>query len=163
MSRAHRAHQIANFSAPQAEHPRQSGPPAEAQSEGRGRGARGWCEGRCPIPGVGAHLADVEDAATERHRHLAELPTWRPRAAFWAGITTINRLTRRAAPAPETGGGLRSICDRLERAGRCCRRFDSDTQMRCGSVTVMVLVLSASGPRVSGCTRACLDTKGRKE
>ena len=38
--------------------------------------------------------------------HLAQLPTWRPRAAFWAGITTINRLTRRAAPAPETGGGV---------------------------------------------------------
>ena len=33
MSRAHRAHQIANFSAAQDEHPLQSGPPAEAQSE----------------------------------------------------------------------------------------------------------------------------------
>ena len=31
MSRAHRAHQIAKFSALQDEHPRQSGPPAEAQ------------------------------------------------------------------------------------------------------------------------------------
>eukprot|EP00964_Phaeocystis_antarctica_P124096 scaffold87787_cov37-Phaeocystis_antarctica.AAC.1 len=43
----------------------------------------------------------------------------------------------------------------VERAGRCCRRFDSDTQTRCGSVTVIVLVSSASGPRVSGYTRAC--------
>eukprot|EP00964_Phaeocystis_antarctica_P101999 scaffold67435_cov100-Phaeocystis_antarctica.AAC.6 len=32
MSRAYRAYQIANFNAPQDEHPRQSGPPAEAQS-----------------------------------------------------------------------------------------------------------------------------------
>ena len=31
--------------------------------------------------------------------------TWRPRAAFWAGITKINKLTRRAAPAPEARGG----------------------------------------------------------
>eukprot|EP00964_Phaeocystis_antarctica_P135678 scaffold100030_cov51-Phaeocystis_antarctica.AAC.1 len=44
----------------------------------------------------------------------------------------------------------------VERAGRCCRRFDSDTQTRCGSVTVTVLVSSASGPRVSGCIRAPL-------
>ena len=42
----------------------------------------------------------------------------------------------------------------VERTGWCCRRFDSDTQTRCGSVTVMVLVSSASGPRVSGCIRA---------
>ena len=42
----------------------------------------------------------------------------------------------------------------VERARWCCRRFDSDTQTRCGSVTVMVLVSSASGPRVSGCIRA---------
>ena len=32
-----------------------------------------------------------------------------------------------------------------------CHRFYSDTQTRCGSVTVMVLVSSASGLRVSGC------------
>ena len=42
----------------------------------------------------------------------------------------------------------------VERAGRCCRCFDSGTQTRCGSATVMVLVSTASGPRVSGCTRA---------
>ena len=42
----------------------------------------------------------------------------------------------------------------VERAARCCCRFNSDTQARCGSVTVMVLLSSASGPRVSGCTRA---------
>eukprot|EP00964_Phaeocystis_antarctica_P032630 scaffold18473_cov54-Phaeocystis_antarctica.AAC.12 len=42
----------------------------------------------------------------------------------------------------------------VERAGRCCRRFDSGTQTRCGSATVMVLVSSASGPRVRGCPRA---------
>ena len=42
----------------------------------------------------------------------------------------------------------------VERARWCYRRFDSDTQTRCGSVTVMVLVSSASGPRVSGCIRA---------
>ena len=42
----------------------------------------------------------------------------------------------------------------VERARWCCRRFDSDTQTRCGSVTVMVLVSSASGPRVRGCPRA---------
>ena len=44
----------------------------------------------------------------------------------------------------------------VERAGRCCRRFDSGTQTRCGSATVMVLVSSASGPRVRGCPRAPL-------
>ena len=49
-----------------------------------------------------------------------------------------------------------SASAQVERAGRCCRRFDSDTQTRCGSVTAMVLVSSASGPRVSGCTRAPL-------
>ena len=42
----------------------------------------------------------------------------------------------------------------VERDARCCRHFDSDTQTWCGSVTAMVLVSSASGPRVSGCTRA---------
>ena len=42
----------------------------------------------------------------------------------------------------------------VERARWCCRRFDSDTQTRCGSVTAMVLVSSASGPRVSGCPHA---------
>ena len=34
------------------------------------------------------------------------------------------------------------------------RRFDSGTHAWCGHATVMVLVSSASGPRVSGCTRA---------
>ena len=42
----------------------------------------------------------------------------------------------------------------VERAERCCRCFDSDTRAWCGSVTVMVLVSSASGPHVSGCPRA---------
>eukprot|EP00964_Phaeocystis_antarctica_P024556 scaffold13757_cov73-Phaeocystis_antarctica.AAC.2 len=42
----------------------------------------------------------------------------------------------------------------VERTGRCCRRSNSDTQTRCGSGIAMVLVSSASGPRVSGCTRA---------
>ena len=36
----------------------------------------------------------------------------------------------------------------------CCSRPGSDTQARWGSVTYMVLVSSASVPRVSGCTRA---------
>ena len=38
---------------------------------------------------------------------------------------------------------------------RCCRAPGSDTRARCDSVTVtvMVLVSSASGPRVSGCIR----------
>jgi hypothetical protein len=45
----------------------------------------------------------------------------------------------------------------VERARWCCRRFDSDTRAWCGSVTVMVLVPSASGPRVSGCPRAPLN------
>ena len=43
----------------------------------------------------------------------------------------------------------------VERAGRCYRRSDSDTHAWCGHATVMVLVSSASGPRVSGCPRAC--------
>ena len=34
----------------------------------------------------------------------------------------------------------------VERAGRCCRRFDSGTHAWCGRATVMVLVSSASGP-----------------
>ena len=42
----------------------------------------------------------------------------------------------------------------VQRARWCCRRWDSDTQTRCGSVTAMVLVPSASRPRVSGCIRA---------
>ena len=46
-----------------------------------------------------------------------------------------------------------SASAQVERAARCCRCFDSDTQTQCGSVTAMVLVSSASGPRVSGCTR----------
>ena len=46
-----------------------------------------------------------------------------------------------------------SASAQVERTGRCCRRSDSDTQTRCGSVTAMVLVSSASGPRVSGCIR----------
>eukprot|EP00964_Phaeocystis_antarctica_P101479 scaffold66944_cov73-Phaeocystis_antarctica.AAC.1 len=40
----------------------------------------------------------------------------------------------------------------VERAGRCCRRFDGRTHACCGRAAVMVLVSSASGPRVSGCT-----------
>ena len=47
-----------------------------------------------------------------------------------------------------------SAAAQVERAGWYCRRFDSDTQARCGSVTVMVLVSSASGPRVRGCPHA---------
>ena len=42
----------------------------------------------------------------------------------------------------------------LERAGRCCRAPDSSTHAWRGSATVLVLVSSASGPRVSGCPRA---------
>ena len=42
----------------------------------------------------------------------------------------------------------------VERARWCCRRFDSGTHAWCGHATVMVLVSSASGPRVSGCIRA---------
>ena len=42
----------------------------------------------------------------------------------------------------------------VERAGRCCRRSDSSMHTWCGRATVMVLVSSSSGPRVSGCTRA---------
>ena len=40
----------------------------------------------------------------------------------------------------------------LERAARCCRAPDSSTHTRCGSTTAIILVSSASGPRVSGCT-----------
>ena len=46
-----------------------------------------------------------------------------------------------------------SASAQLERAARCCRAPDSDTRTWCGSVTAMVLVSSASGPRVSGCIR----------
>ena len=42
----------------------------------------------------------------------------------------------------------------VERAGRCCRRFDSGTHAWCGHATVMVLVSSASAPRVRGCAHA---------
>ena len=49
-----------------------------------------------------------------------------------------------------------SASAQVERAARCCRCFDSDTQTRCGSVTVMVLASSASGPRVGSCIRAPL-------
>ena len=42
----------------------------------------------------------------------------------------------------------------VERATRCCRRFDGRTHACCGRAAVMVLVSSASGPRVRGCTRA---------
>ena len=42
----------------------------------------------------------------------------------------------------------------VERATRCCRRFDSGTQTCCGHATVMVLVSSGSGARVRGCLRA---------
>ena len=57
-------------------------------------------------------------------------------------------------------GEERTLLDtsaQVERAERCCRCFDSDTRAWCGSVTVMVLVSSASGPRVSGCIRALLN------
>jgi hypothetical protein len=42
----------------------------------------------------------------------------------------------------------------VERTGRCCRRFDGRTHAWCGRAAVMVLVPSASGPRVSGVPRA---------
>ena len=41
----------------------------------------------------------------------------------------------------------------VERAGWCCRRSDSGMHTCCGRATVMVVVSSSSGPRVSGCTR----------
>ena len=37
----------------------------------------------------------------------------------------------------------------VERAARCCRRFDSGTQTWCGHATVMVLVSSASALRAA--------------
>ena len=43
----------------------------------------------------------------QKRPYEAAFATWRPRAAFWAVITKINRLTRRAAPAPEARGGQR--------------------------------------------------------
>ena len=49
----------------------------------------------------------------------------------------------------------------VERATRCCRRFDSGTQTCCGHATVMVLVSSASGPRACAAAPAHVDTKGR--
>ena len=42
----------------------------------------------------------------------------------------------------------------VERTGRCCRRFDGRTHAWCGRAAVMVLVPSASGPRVRGVPRA---------
>ena len=46
----------------------------------------------------------------------ARFATWRPR--FWAGITKINRLTRRAAPAPEARGGVSLTKDQFVIASR---------------------------------------------
>ena len=46
-----------------------------------------------------------------------------------------------------------SASAQLERAARCCRAPDSSTHACCGSATVLVVVSSASGPRVSGCIR----------
>jgi len=40
--------------------------------------------------------------------------------------------------APSGEGRRTSASAQVERAGWCCRRFDSDTQTRCGSVTAMV-------------------------
>ncbi len=45
----------------------------------------------------------------------------------------------------------------VERTGRCCRRFDGRTHAWCGRAAVMVLVPSASGPRVSGVPRCPLN------
>eukprot|EP00964_Phaeocystis_antarctica_P052120 scaffold30493_cov64-Phaeocystis_antarctica.AAC.1 len=42
----------------------------------------------------------------------------------------------------------------VERAALCFRHSDSGTHAWCGHATVMVLVSSASGPRVRGCPRA---------
>ena len=42
----------------------------------------------------------------------------------------------------------------VERAGRCCRRFDGRTHACCGRAAVMVLVSTAPGPHVRGCIRA---------
>ena len=44
-------------------------------------------------------------------------------------------------------------CAQLERAARSCRAPDGRTHAWCGHAAVMVLVSSASGPRVSGCIR----------
>ena len=44
-------------------------------------------------------------------------------------------------------------CAQLERAARSCRAPDGRTHAWCGRAAVMVLVSSASGPRVSGCIR----------
>jgi hypothetical protein len=42
----------------------------------------------------------------------------------------------------------------VDRTGRCCRRFDGRTHACCGRAAVMILVPSASGPRVRGVPRA---------
>ena len=55
-----------------------------------------------------------------------------------------------------------SASAQLERAARCCRAPDSGTHACCGSAMVLVLVSSASGSCVSGCTREFGDSRPRR-
>ena len=124
--------------------------------------------------GPGPHPQYVGPAVGPRMPHGYRVPNlWSKRS------TPVHQRSTRPAPcgvrcAPICGASLGSPCwctccgasllapsgeertldtfAQVERAGRCCRRFDSGTHAWCGHATVMVLVSSASGPRVSGCT-----------
>eukprot|EP00964_Phaeocystis_antarctica_P127947 scaffold91672_cov33-Phaeocystis_antarctica.AAC.1 len=92
----------------------------------------------------GHHEAAMGLAGHQGHQPLREERVAKavPGLAHRVGAEWVARSARWGQP------------HRSNAQGWCCRRFDSDTQTRCGSVTVMVLVSSASGPRVSGCPRA---------
>jgi hypothetical protein len=89
--------------------------------------------------------ASSRRAARARRRHR---PRWegQKRPSFWK---TINRLTRRAAPAPEARGGaklnIRSICDRPSDGSRDAApaRHAGQTQAHMGHTVHSLRLLQA--------------------
>ena len=72
---------------------------------------------------VGSSNVEPQNCALGGSKAAIYSQTWRPWAAFWAEITTINRLARRVGgSSPRSAGGglviIRSICDRLMWASR---------------------------------------------
>ena len=63
----------------------------------------------------------------------------------------VRFCSERLAPSGEER--TRDTSAQVERAALCFRHSDSGTHAWCGHATVMVLVSSAAGPRVSGCIR----------
>ena len=137
--------------------------------------ARASCRGDYGA-GWGELGSRVQSSSSEPHRTGAAWHRLRTRSQtrvqtapsahqMVGGIKAISPCVKSASPklfldlhtvsAPSGEERTLDAAAQVERAALCFRRSDSGTHAWCGHATVMVLVSSASGPRVSGCICAC--------